>query len=403
MTYLLRFTLLFFVFVFGASLSAQIRQSVMYTFDDCDGADIGSIGAAADVQGNPECDCGVIGDALVMDGNNDRILIPDTVRSLFDDDFSVSFYFQSRNIDNTTDIFSYRTTCDVDSALSIKYIPVSHSMRIEIAENFNNILELRGFLNKDACWHNITVTKFNLQYSLFIDGMIADQVLSQRQVPFGKNAKIWIGNSPCLAFTEERLFGKFDELEITNYALTFTEVGNAYVSPDRILTPDTTIFTGEQVQIRTGPSCAEIIQWNPGEGLNATDLPDPIVTGVVTTSYAVTFSDPTCVARDTIMVNVVDPDALKCDDLLLPKAFTPNDDSLNDVYLISNGFIIQELISFEIFDRLGERIYMGSNKRAGWDGTYNGEKVNPGMYLYKITYTCDGLEYVKLDNFTVLR
>ena len=380
----------------------QQQESVIYTFDGCDGSNSGTLDTMATIEGNPGCECGVIVNALELDGNNDRVSIPDTVGSLFDDDFTVSFYFQASNTSNTTDIFSYRTSCEIDSTFSVKYIPVSNSVRVEIAENFNNIIDLQGSLSS-SCWHHITVTKFNLQYSLFIDGQLVDQVLARRRIPYGKNAKLWIANSPCLAFTEDRIIGKIDEFEIKNYALSLTEVSSAYVSPDRILTPDTTIFLGEQVQILTGPSCAQLISWSPTADLDAGDIPDPVATGNITTEYVVSFADINCSSMDTILINVVDPEALLCGDLLLPKAFTPNDDNLNDVYRISNAFIVQDLISFEIFDRIGEKVYSGSDKRMGWDGSYKGQMVNPGMYLYKIKYVCDNQEYIKLDNFTVLR
>ncbi|NNF34503.1 MAG: T9SS type B sorting domain-containing protein [Saprospiraceae bacterium] len=379
------------------------EESVMYTFDDCDGTDIGTLNATADVQGNPDCGCGVIGDALVMDGNNDRVNVPDTARMLFEDDYTVSFYFQSSNVSNTTDIFSFRTSCDVDSTLSIKYIPVSNSIRVEIAENFNNIIDLASPLRDNACWHHVTLTKFNLIYSLYIDGVLQDEVLAGRRVPFGRNAKIWIGNSPCLAFTEDRIIGKVDELEIRNTALSLNEVAASYVMPDRVITRDTTIFFGNTIQIETGPTCASSIQWNPDGDLDDATIADPTVTGTRSETYVVAFNDNNCVATDSVRVNVVDPNALQCEDLLLPKAFSPNQDNLNDIYRISNVFIIQDLISFEVFNRWGERVFITVNKDTGWDGSYNGQEVNPGMYIYKVKYTCENQEFVKLDNFTVLR
>ena len=384
-------------------LVGQSNESVIYTFDDCDGTDIGTLNATADVLGEPGCGCGVIGNALVMDGNNDRVSIPDTARLLFEDDFTVSFYFQANNTSNTTDLFSYRTSCDVDSTLSIKYIPVTNAIRVEIAENFNNIIDLEGSLRDEGCWHYVTLTKFDLRYSLYIDGNLEDDVLAGRRIPFGRNARIWIANSPCLAFTEDRIVGKIDELTILNSALSFNEVLFSYVQPDKILTSDTTIFRGNTVQLETGPTCASNISWTPSSDLDNDMVPDPVVTGTSSATYVVNFTDDNCVSSDSVRINVVDPDALKCDDLLLPKAFTPNQDNLNDIYIISNGFIVQELISFEIFDRWGELVFTTNNKDMGWDGSYKGQEVNPGTYIYKVKYTCENQEFVKLDNFTVLR
>ena len=118
----------------------------------------------------------------------------------------------------------------------------------------------------------------------------------------------------------------------------------------------------------TGPSCASSIQWNPTGDLDNGSIADPLLTGSATATYVATFTDTGCVAVDSVRVNVVNPEALQCDDLLLPKAFTPNQDNLNDMYGISNGFIIEDMISFEIFDRWGERVFITTDKDAGWDG-----------------------------------
>jgi hypothetical protein len=43
------------------------------------------------------------------------------------------------------------------------------------------------------------------------------------------------------------------------------------------------------------------------------------------------------------------------------------------------------------------------NKTDTWDGSFNGQPVNSGMYIYKVKYTCTNQEFVKVDNFSVLR
>ena len=384
-------------------LHGQDEKFISFDFDDCTGFGKGYVDLEADVQGAPNCDCGVAGSSFTLDGNNDRILFPDTLRELFEDDFTISFYFAPRNQSGTIDIFSFRTTCDKDSSLSIVYRPEEGTVRAEIAESFRNIYELKAPVSSDKCWIQVTLAKFGLVYSLYIDGNLEAQEVATRIIPFGKEAKMWIANSPCIVFTEDRLQGGIDEVEIYNYAISNTEIASLYLSPDQILTADTTIFIGETVQLELGPTCATNITWSPSEGLNEDDIIDPVVTGVQTTDYAVQLSNSICVSRDTVRINVVDPDALQCDDLLLPKAFTPNNDGLNEFYRISNAFIVESLISFEIFDRWGERVYLGTNKIEGWDGNFKGQEVNPGMFLYKIKYTCENTEFVKVDNFSVLR
>jgi gliding motility-associated-like protein len=60
----------------------------------------------------------------------------------------------------------------------------------------------------------------------------------------------------------------------------------------------------------------------------------------------------------------------------IPNVFSPNNDGVNDLFMPD--------LNLQIFDRNGLLLYKGS---SGWDGTYNGKKVNPDTYFYLIKYT----------------
>jgi gliding motility-associated-like protein len=382
---------------------AQNQLAVFYSFDNCDGTDNQNFAPDAIIDGTPPCVCGVVGEGFQLDGNNDRILLSDTLSILFEDDFTVGFYFSLDNSQGMVDLFSYRTTCDRDSSLAITYTPITNSLRVEYARDFTEIFELEGRLDLSKCWHQIVITKFNLEYALYLDGQLVDSEQADRIVPFGRNASLAIANSPCLAFTQDRLSGVIDELEILNFALSPQDISSEFLFPDRIITDDATVFEGAQVQILTGPTCTSNIEWTPKNGMDDPFAKDPTITGDVTTDYAVAFNNGACISRDTVRVNVIDPDVLQCEDLLLPNAFTPNNDGLNDLYGVSNRFLIENLIFFEVYNRSGSLIFSTSDLDIRWDGRFNGKPTAPGMYLYKIKYTCGGQEYLKIDNFSVIR
>ncbi|MBQ5892208.1 MAG: gliding motility-associated C-terminal domain-containing protein [Bacteroidales bacterium] len=81
----------------------------------------------------------------------------------------------------------------------------------------------------------------------------------------------------------------------------------------------------------------------------------------------------------------------------VPNAFTPNGDGVNDLfYFVSLNQL--EDVTFEIFNRYGERIHSAFAKvldsslqdelikTFAWDGTYKGSKVPTGTYIYRLTY-----------------
>jgi gliding motility-associated-like protein len=82
---------------------------------------------------------------------------------------------------------------------------------------------------------------------------------------------------------------------------------------------------------------------------------------------------------------VVDPS-----DLRIPNVFTPNDDGLNDNFVVKT--VSLRTISVEIFSRSGLMVYTFSGEGSqlkewkGWDGTVNNSsvKATPGIYFYII-------------------
>ncbi len=66
-----------------------------------------------------------------------------------------------------------------------------------------------------------------------------------------------------------------------------------------------------------------------------------------------------------------------------PDAFSPNDDNINDELDFSKyNTTISEL---SIFNRWGEIVY-SSNIKFSWDGKFNGNNSQIGVYIYKIKY-----------------
>lgn len=93
-----------------------------------------------------------------------------------------------------------------------------------------------------------------------------------------------------------------------------------------------------------------------------------------------------------------------CCRLMLPNAFSPNGDQLNDFFgPVRNGQI--NIKALNIYNRWGQLVYFHGGKQAGWDGTYQGTPLDPGTYFYSIRYSCgdDATIFEKKGDLTLVR
>lgn len=121
--------------------------------------------------------------------------------------------------------------------------------------------------------------------------------------------------------------------------------------------------------------------WTPSASLSSSVVAGPVATPVSTTQYVVAGTSAAgCTNYDTVIVKV---ENINKGAYLMPNAFTPNNDGLNDCYGISSWGIISEL-EFSIYNRWGERIFFTKNPGQCWDGTYKGVKQNSDVFVYMI-------------------
>ena len=87
----------------------------------------------------------------------------------------------------------------------------------------------------------------------------------------------------------------------------------------------------------------------------------------------------------------------------IPTGFSPNGDGNNETYSIIVG---KDVVSFKffIYDRWGNRMYISDEKGFEWDGSYQGEDCNAGVYPYmmEIVYI-DGTSELRSGNITLLK
>ena len=95
------------------------------------------------------------------------------------------------------------------------------------------------------------------------------------------------------------------------------------------------------------------------------------------------FGSPGCSLSDSLFIEVLD-----VRNVYIPNAFSPNGDGVNDAFTvfarIPNVQMVEEL---QIFNRWGALVYenkefLPNNEQLGWNGTFQGEPLDIGVYVY---------------------
>ncbi len=145
--------------------------------------------------------------------------------------------------------------------------------------------------------------------------------------------------------------------------------------------------------------------WTPSNTLSCFSCPNPSGVLLESKNYLIkVLSDSGCVAMDSINIVV----ECKYANLLIPNAFTPNNDNLNDIfYPITRG--IKSIRVFAIYDRYGKLVFERKNfapndPNFGWNGKRNGMDQTSNVYVYYLEAECFlGEKLQKRGSVTLLR
>ncbi len=89
--------------------------------------------------------------------------------------------------------------------------------------------------------------------------------------------------------------------------------------------------------------------------------------------------------------------------LYIPNAFSPNASNKNDTQCLYGTDCITSM-SFKIYDRWGNKVFESSDPNACWDGTYNGQLLDPAVFVYHLSATLNNGENVERQgNITLMR
>lgn len=141
--------------------------------------------------------------------------------------------------------------------------------------------------------------------------------------------------------------------------------------------------------------------WEPGDFLSCTDCSRPVASPVETTRYCVTATEGVCTSQACTLLDVI---CNNTGDFSIPSAFTPNSDGNNDAFCLQGWKKCALDFKVRIFDRWGAVMFESGDPDFCWDGTYNGQLLPAGTYVYAIyaRYRKDG-EMSKGGNILLMR
>lgn len=112
-----------------------------------------------------------------------------------------------------------------------------------------------------------------------------------------------------------------------------------------------------------------------------------------------------CISSDTLNV-FVEQEKVSID---LPNIFSPDGDGQNDTFGLYPYSTVNEIVQFNIYDRWGNLIFNvengdPENPASSWDGRFNGQSVQAGVYVYMIeVLLVDNTTTFKKGSLTLLR
>lgn len=162
--------------------------------------------------------------------------------------------------------------------------------------------------------------------------------------------------------------------------------------------PNPSISTSGNVSIYDGATASinasggVTYSWNPTTNLSCPTCDTTLASPSQTTPYCVTVTNAAgCIDSTCLTVYIVPP----CEsnrNMIVPNAFTPNNDGLNDKLCLFGWDNCITFFQIMIYDRWGTKVFETKDPAFCWDGFYNGKLMDPSVFVYfiKATYEVDG-------------
>ncbi len=142
---------------------------------------------------------------------------------------------------------------------------------------------------------------------------------------------------------------------------------------------DSTIISGQSVNLIATPSAGINFVWTPSTGLTCTTCPNPVATPTANITYTVVGTSSGCTTIDSVTIKISNGT------LVFYSGITPNGDGNNDTWIIDNIELYPDN-SVSIFNRWGIEVWSGNrydNSTVVWKGQNStGQPLPDATYFY---------------------
>ncbi len=160
--------------------------------------------------------------------------------------------------------------------------------------------------------------------------------------------------------------------------------------PEVRLGEDTTLCMGNALLLYPYSAHVDSLIWS--DGSRSSEI-------TVTASSIYTVTGYNSCGTDSDEINV----AIIFCDIMVPNAFTPNKDGLNDIFRVLGTLEMADDFSMSIYNRWGQCVYTSNDKYAGWDGMYKGSASPSGTYAYMVHFRINQEKQLLKGNFHLIR
>jgi hypothetical protein len=241
-------------------------------------------------------------------------------------------------------------------------------------------------------------------------------------VPSGKILVKGQGGSPeyFFKFQDGKFSPKssFENLKPGNYEIAIQDlkgctdsINVTILEPELIIVdagPDQVIDLGDKTSISGSYApigSKDSIFWTPVKGIETPNNLSSEVLPPGTTTYVLNvLSKDGCLAKDSLTIRVNSNYVIYSPNVIFTESLIGN-----NIFNIVGRKSTKNIDLLEIFDRWGNKVYNGVNispfdKAQGWDGTFNGAKVQQGVYtwLAHVRYVDETVQ-IKSGDVTVIR